>query len=380
MSSDATRGVHRRDFGKTLLTGALGGTVFSAATGATAAAEPASGKRRQSGVKLAIQMNHFSKDPLDPTEEEFAFVKALGVGHVTIWVGPDRASAEHFKAAVKRYASAGVKIWNIGNYDVHNIPEVTLNLPGRDRKIEQYLQYLHNMHEAGLTYTTYAHMGNGIWSTGRDYIRGAPARVFDLDEAREGRWLGTVFRGPLTHGRRFSEKEIWDNYAYFIKRVVPVAEKLGIRIGIHPDDPPCVELGGVPRCIFGTFEGYRKALEIADSDQIGICLCCGCWLEGGPQMGKNVLEAIRYFGQRGKIFKVHFRNVDAPLPRFTETFLDNGYMDMYQVMKALVEVDFDGVAIPDHIPRLARDSRVGVAYSIAYMRALLERAEEEGRV
>ena len=94
-------------------------------------------------------------------------------------------------------------------------------------------------------------------------------------------------------------------------------------------------------------------------------------------MGKGVIETIRYFGERNKIFKVHFRNVDKPLPHFVETFLEDGYMDMYQVMKTLQEVGFKGVAIPDHIPRLADDGRVGMAYIIGQMQMLQRRAIEE---
>ena len=96
-------------------------------------------------------------------------------------------------------------------------------------------------------------------------------------------------------------------------------------------------------------------------------------------MGKNVLESIRYFGERDKIFKVHFRNVDKPLPRFVETFVDDGYMDMYQVMKVMRVVKFKGVAIPDHVPQMTDDGRVGTAYTIAYMNALAKRANEEVR-
>jgi mannonate dehydratase len=91
-----------------------------------------------------------------------------------------------------------------------------------------------------------------------------------------------------------------------------VAEEPGMRIGIHPDDPPVVELGGVPRCIFSSFEGYRRALEIADSPNVGMCLCVGCWLEGGEPDGQGRVETIRYFGERKKIFKVHLRNVNQP--------------------------------------------------------------------
>lgn len=370
--------LERRDFGKAALAGLLAGLAPVSAVAGANAERPAS-RKHSPAIKLAVQMNHLSGDPTAPTEEQLLFVRQLGVKYVTVWVSGDSPPSELFKRTVETYRAAGLHVWNVGNTSVHNMEEVTLNLPGRDRKIEHYIRYLHQIHEAGLTYTTYAHMGNGIWSTGHERVREANARVFDLSQARQGTWGGKTFRGPLTHGRRYSEKEIWDNYAYFIQRIVPVAEKLGIRIGIHPDDPPVPELGGVPRCIFGSFEGYHRALEIAGSDNIGICLCAGCWLEGGALMGKSVVETIRYFGQRRKIFKVHFRNVSSPLPRFTETFLDNGYMDMYHVMKALVDVGFDGVVIPDHIPGIVGAPYAGVAYSIAYMRSLLERAEKETR-
>ena len=114
------------------------------------------------------------------------------------------------------------------------------------------------------------------WSAARR--RASSTRT--VPEAR-GNWAGKVFTGPLSHGREFTKEEIWENYTYFIKQVAPVAEEAGVRIGIHPDDPPVPVLAGVPRCIFGNFEGYKRALEIANSPNVGICLCCGTWLEGG---------------------------------------------------------------------------------------------------
>ena len=108
---------------------------------------------------------------------------------------------------------------------------------------------------------------------------------------------------------------------YFIKQVAPVAEEAGVRIGIHPDDPPVPVLAGVPRCIFSNYEGYKRAMEIANSPNVGICLCCGTWLEGGKKLtGKDPEKMIRAFGAR-KIWKIHFRNVSAPLPHFVETFM-----------------------------------------------------------
>ncbi len=326
------------------------------------------------GIKLSVQV------PGEPGDEDLQFVRQLGVDYVNIPGGADTATAENYARLRKQVEAAGLRVWNIGNRNVHNMEEVTLNLPGRDRKIEEYKAYLGRLAKAGIRYTTYAHMGNGIWSTEREFTRGgASARGFDLAKADKGYWDGKVFQAPLTHGRRYTEDEIWANYTYFIKAVTPVAEALGMRIGIHPDDPPAPELGGVPRCIFGSFAGYRRALEIAASPSVGVCLCVGCWLEGGKLMGKDVLETIRYFGGQGKLFKVHFRNVTAPLPHFVETFIDNGYMDMYKVMKALREVDFNGVVIADHVPGMVGGGRAATAYSIGYMRALIERANQEAR-
>jgi len=358
----------RRKFAKLALVGALGGTALLSPSrqGVTKLHDI------PPGMKISVQVGS------DPNDEDLQFVRQLGAEYVNIWVHADGASYENFMRLREKVEAAGLKVWNIGNLNVHNMEEVTLNLPGRDQKIEDYKTYLRNLGRAGIYYTTYAHMGNGIWSTQRENTRGgAPARAFDLAKADAGYWDKKIFKGPLTHGRVYSQKEIWDNYTYFIKAVTPVAEEVGVRIGIHPDDPPVPELAGVPRCIFGNFEGYKRALEIADSPNIGMCLCCGTWLEGGKLMGKDVLETIRYFGSRGKIFKIHFRNVNAPLPHFVETFVDDGYMDMYKVMRALREVNYNGVLIPDHIPEMIGGNRAGTAYSIAYMKALLKRANEE---
>jgi len=289
-------------------------------------------------------------------------------------------TAEGFMAIKKRYADAGISVWNIGNASVHNMPEVTLNLPGRERKIEEYKQYLRNLGQAGVYYTTYAHMGNGIWSSGRAEIRGASAREFDMASSNKvGVWGDQKFYEPLSHGRKFSEEEIWENYTYFIKEVAPVAEENSVRIGIHPDDPPVPELAGVPRCIFASFEGYKRAMEIANSPNVGICLCCGCWNEGGPKlMHKDPAETIRYFGAE-KIWKIHFRNVSAPLPHFVETFMDNGYYDMAKIMQALVEVRFDGIVILDHTPDVVGGHYPEQAYGFAYMKALRNRAVAEAQ-
>lgn len=349
--------------------------VQALATALTApvAAAPQSSKRPleplSPGIKITLQLGTKFDD------DDLAWAKQMGLEYVT--VGTTGGTYETFADIKRRVEAAGLKVTNIGNTNVHNMPEVTLNLPGRDQKIEEYKQYLRNLAKAGIYYTTYAHMGNGIWSSPRETTRGgAPARAFRLETAK-GYWAGKVFEPPLTHGRRFTKEELWENYTYFIRQVVPVAEELGIRIGIHPDDPPVPELGGVPRHIFGTWDGYVKALEIANSPNIGVCLCCGTWMEGGKYTGKDLLDAIRGFARMGKLWKIHFRNVSAPVPYFVETFVDNGYTDMRQVMRTLVEVDFRGILIADHVPEMVGGRRTGWSYSIGYIKALYDMARDE---
>ena len=315
------------------------------------------------------------------SDEDLQFLQQLGVEWVMLIVegGPEKQTAEAYIRHRDRLARWGLQIYRIGNHNVHNMEQVTLNLPGRDQKIEEFLTFIRNLGRAGIHYNTYGHMANGIWSSGQATMRGGVvARTMDLRDAK-GNWNGVLYEGALTHGREYSEEELWENYAYFIKQVAPVAEEAGVYIGMHPDDPPVYTLGGVPRPILGNMKGFKRALEIANSPYIGVCLCVGCWLEGGTEgMGADVIEAIRTFGGMKKLFKVHFRNVSNPLPApWTETFIDNGYMDMHRVMQALREVGFDGCAIPDHIPGMIGGHRVGEAYSVAYIRALIQAVNNE---
>ncbi|MBN2326826.1 MAG: mannonate dehydratase [Candidatus Omnitrophica bacterium] len=322
------------------------------------------------GMQIGTQL------PPNASEEDMQFARQLGVEWVMTSLPPEDQNIEKYLALKRRFADNGLKIYRLGNHRCHNMEEITLNLPGRDQKVEEYLNYIRLLGKAGIYYSTYAHMANGIWSGEPETIRGgAKARALRLDKNPIGNWAGKTWHEPLSHGRRYSEEELWDNYTYFIRKVVPVAEESGVYIGVHPDDPPVYGLGGVPRCIFGNFEGYQRALEIAGSPNIGVCLCVGCWLEGGEQMGKSVTEAIRIFSQQKKLFKVHFRNVTAPLPQgFKETLLDDGYMNMFNVVHALHESKYNGAIISDHIPAMVGGRRAAEAYSIGYMKALIQAA------
>jgi mannonate dehydratase len=323
-----------------------------------------SGKRV---MKVALQA------PSEPDETGLGFIQQMGIDHVVLNTDGKKACYEYYYSRRMIYEAAGIKVYAFGNSSVHNVDAIVLNLPERDAKIEEYKNHIRNLGKAGIPYTTYAHMANGIWSTEREATRGgAPARAFNLDKATAGDWAGKRYEAPLTHGRAYTKDEIWANYEYFIKQAAAVAEEQNVRIGIHPDDPPVPELGGVPRCIFSSFDGYRQAIDIAGSPNVGICLCVGCWLEGGSLMGRDVIETIKYFGKREKIFKVHLRNVNQPLPHFTETFINDGYADMNKILKTLKDVGFDGVIIADHIPAMAYGPYTGTAFSAGYIKGIVD--------
>ena len=188
--------------------------------------------------------------------------------------------------------------------------------------------------------------------------RGHASRVLrlrdcDLVQPRtaKGNWAGKTYSEPLSHGRVFTKEEIWENYTYFIKKVVPVAEEAGVRIGIHPDDPPQPMLAGVPRCIFSNFEGYKRAIEIANSPNIGVCLCCGSWLEGGKMTGSRAVGDDPRTSERGRSSSRSTSATSARRCRISpRRMIDDGYYDMSKIMRALVEVKFEGIVIPDHIP------------------------------
>jgi mannonate dehydratase len=332
---------------------------------------PGAGAPKKSRIKIAIQASP------EPTDDNLAFYRQMGLSHAVLWTNESKASAEYYSSRKKLFADHGIEVYGFGNTSVHNEEKIVLNLPGRDEKIEQYKKHLRDLGKAGITYTTYAHMGNGIWDSPKETTRGgAPARAFNLNGENSGRWDQKKYYGPLSHGRKYTLDEMWANFEYFIKAVVATAEENNVRIGIHPDDPPVPELAGVPR-IFSHFNGYKRAIEFANSPNVGLCLCVGSWMEGGDKLGKNSVEMIEYFGRQKKIFKIHFRNIDKPLPHFVETFVDDGYTDMYKVMQALKKVDFDGVLIADHIPGMAGGPNTGTAFSIGYIKALRDRVDAE---
>jgi mannonate dehydratase len=321
-------------------------------------------KQNTSNIKIALQTS-----PSD--REGVLLAQQLGVEYLAMWSGA--TTYEEYKEVVDQAAAAQLKVATCSS--ISNDERIVLALEGRDEIIEQYQNSLRAMGRAGLTYRTVSFMATGVTSSAREPARGgASARAYrDGFRSEEESYSVKTF----SFEREYSEEELWQNYEYFIRAVAPVAEESGVRIGIHPEDPPGITLGNVPRVVGSSFAGYKRALEIADSPNVGLCLCLGCVLEAGENWGKTPVETIQYFGERNKIFKVHFRNVNQPLPHFVEAFVDDGYCDMYPLMKALRQVNNDCVLILDHSPDMVGGSHTGAAFAIGYIRALLERANEE---
>jgi mannonate dehydratase len=332
----------------------------------------------------------------EPTDEYLLFTKQIGLDTVLVAGLPEHLrSVEGLLSIKKRYADAGIKVYSVLGPIGMQPKEIVLNLPGRDTLIEEYLNWIRTLSKAGLYYTNSGFMGGtGVWTTGRGgeaNIRGAGTREFNeaaptiTQFPKMALWGDRTTSDPvspfevnkLAFGREYTRDEIIENFTYFVRKVVPVAEECGVFIGFHPDDPPGYQtMAGVAR-IFSSFESIKEVLQIADSPNIGIILCGGIWLEGGERMGIDLTEAIHWFVSNKKTREVHFRNVSSTLPHFLETFPDNGYYDMYKAMKALVDAGYDGVVHLDHSLEMVGSPYTYQAFATGYMKAYLQRALAE---
>ena len=359
----------RRDFVKAPLATAAAGALLGAGL---ARGAPASETRKPVIDEYDPQNTRIARRiSADTSDDDLLLLKQIGLRWAGVLFGGNE-DLDYMRRTQQRFARFGISIYGGLHFAYRNL-KIQLGQPGRDQYIEQFQTFLRNLGKLGITGSSFDFHPGNTYTTARAERRGYMAREFDLKTFRE------KVEKPR-FDREYSAEEIWDNYAYFIKAVLPVAEEAAVHLSLHPDDPPLPKMNGVAK-LFTHYNGYKRAEEIAGgSKHWGLELCVGTWSEGGDKMGKDAFEMIRDFGGRGKIFVIHFRNVSSPLPRFVETFPDDGYQDMYRVMRTLREVRYTGVAIPDHIPQLVGDRGIrpiGTAYCIAYMRALLRRANQE---
>jgi mannonate dehydratase len=314
-------------------------------------------------IRLAAAAVHNWDEPM------LRYIKQLGVDEVVIHT-PDLPGAAdgrwdylglvQLRSAVE---NAGLKIAAIENVPKSFYLKAVLGQPGRDEQIENYLSLVRNVGKAGIPILGLNFHPITVWRTSRTTPGrgGAHVTSFDYD---------LVKNAPLQYGREITEDEMWANWTYFAKAVMPVAEAAGIKLALHPDDPPMPTLGGAAQLMV-SFANFKRALEIADSDSLGLDFCQGCWAE----MGGPLDEYIRYFASRGKILYVHFRNVRGTVPKFDETFINDGDVDMFAALKTYKECGFDGFIVDDHVPRIVDDTPWGHrsrAYAMGYIQSMLD--------
>ena len=364
--SRGSAGPGRRDLLKLPLAAAAAQAISTAPFVARAAARM--DEYDPNNTKIATLVNAGAND------DQFLFLKQIGVRWVHVQFPLD-ADFDLVKNTQDRLARYGIGIHQ-GIVDHYRSTRIQLGQPGRDADIEKFQTFIKSLGRLGIYCTKIDfHPGNTYTTRQITTERGYKVREYDVNDFHKE-------VEKQMYDRVYTADDIWANYTYFIKAVLPVAEKADVRLALHPDDPPTAAsamMNGVAK-IFVDYDGYKRADEVAGhSPYWGLTFCVGTWSEGGARMGKDVFGMIDDFGARGKIFAVHFRNVSSPLPRFHETFQDDGYMDMYQVMRALRKVKCAASLIPDHYPSIVNDPghRIADTYSITYMRALLRRANEE---
>jgi mannonate dehydratase len=240
--------------------------------------------------------------------------------------------------------------------------------PDRQREIEFAQTIIRNCARVGIPAIKYNMNLLGVLRTADTPGRGGTRySTWRLADARE--------EPPLTAAGAVPADVAWERITYFLERVVPVAAEHKIRLACHPHDPGVPPRGfrGVVR-VLGTVEGMKRFVDIAASPYHGLNLCLGTTAEMLQDPNREIHDVIRYFGERGKIFNIHFRNIRGRRDDFQETFPDEGDIDMAAVMRTLKQVGYEHMVMPDHLPRHDDDPRgdQAFAFGYGYIKALLQ--------
>lgn len=278
----------------------------------------------------------------------------------------DVTSLSQLKAVVDRFVSYGItpKIIEPLPNSLHDHIKAGDNL--RDEAIEKFICLMSNLKEVGIDTVCFNFMVHYGWTRTSDSLLergGAKVTGFSLKDFKPD-------------GFKISKEQVFENYIYFIKAVIPYAEKYGIKLALHPDDPPLDTLGNVPR-IFTSLDNIKKGINCVNSENLGVTFCQACY----KLMGEDLESAISEL--KNKIFFVHFRNVRGNKFNFRETFHDNGEIDMAAALRLYKKYCPDNAKnIPirvDHVPTLAgEESRVsgydalGRLFAIGYLKGIDE--------
>jgi mannonate dehydratase len=241
--------------------------------------------------------------------------------------------------------------------------------PDRDREIDHICQMIRNVSRAGIPMVKYNLTILGVVRSGTTPGRGgAQLSTFVYDKAKQD--------PPLTEAGPVSEDQMWERISYFLDRVVPVAEESRVRLACHPHDPGMPRdkgFRGVHR-VLGSVDGLKRFIELKRSPYHGLNFCQGTVSEMLKNPREEIHDVIRYFGSRRKIFNVHFRNIKGGFLNFQETFPDDGDVDMLRAIRTYKEVGYDGMLMPDHVPKIEGDTggRQAFAFAFGYIQAAIQ--------
>lgn len=294
------------------------------------------------------------------------FAKQCGIKNGVIRLPEDEnfdiTDFSHWKSVYKRFFDFGIKpivIEPLPN-ELHDHIKVGDSM--RDEAIEKVitmLEYMDRLDIRTLCFNWMAHIG---WLRTTDSIKergDALVTGFDIADFKP-------------NDKKITAKELWENYEYFIKAVIPYAEKYNIKLALHPDDPPIERLGDVERIMI-SYENIKKAFSVVDSDNLGVTMCQATF----HMMGEDLYEIIPKL--KDKIFFIHFRNAVGNKYKFNETFHDNGSISMAELLKLYKDCGIDAPIRVDHVPLMAGEKQelagytaLGRLYAIGYLRGILE--------
>lgn len=360
----------------------------SGCVGSPASSERNGGRRRTSGARgeetsrardhaahmheRPRKMIHIAEFlPSHPTQL-WKLVRQVGVTHA---VGPlpyDDCAPDQpwdyapLKRMKERFEAGGFELAVIESSPP--MQKIRLGQPGRDEEIELFNRMVRNLGALRIPVVCYNFMAVLGWTRTRTDVPtrgGALASAFYVED---------LAGAPLTEAGMVPEEQLWANLRYFLERVVPCAEKAGVRLAMHPDDPPISPLRGIGR-IMRSIAGFERLLDLVPSEANGLTLCQGNF----SLMTADLPEVIREFGRRKRIHFVHLRDVRGTADHFVETFHDDGPTDLLACLQAYKDVDYEGVLRPDHVPTLEGDSNdqpgyssIGRLFAIGYITGLRE--------
>lgn len=283
--------------------------------------------------------------------------------------------------------AAGLQLEAIENLDPAFWYDVLLDGPKKQQQLEDLKTLVRRLGKVGIPTLGYNFSIAGVWGhVEGTYARGEAVSVGFLgpDGPKEipipkGHVWNMVYDPDAPAGDigAVTCDQLWQRLQDFLTEIVPVAEEAGVRLAAHPDDPPMPTIRGTARLVYQP-QLYQRLLDLVPSPNNALEFCLGSLQEMSEG---NVYESIERYGRQNAIAYVHFRNVKGKVPRYHEVFVDEGDLDMFEALRALRRVGYDGVLIPDHTPQLSCDApwHAGMAFALGYMKAALQAVESEER-